>query len=383
MFWADEVRVGSDGDLMEQPSFTAILNEMKRHCELYLVCGGSGPDVDEGSLHVRRLGYVLNLGNLLRNFLPVWQSLGRIRREVAGLPNKRYLIVDFVPAALLAASVFPPFPRGFFYVRGDDAKELLVRQRGIKKALALLPVLGIWVGRYLTSCKMGLIGAGSRPVSRWKLCRGMSLAFFPTSVRPEWLAAPDQARRSTPPGGSAGLTLVGVGRFTAIKRFSLLLAAADVLHHAESVPVRVVLVGDGPQREELERQAAGMAPGVEVIFRGYKSSEETRDEIRKAHALVISSRWEGFPKTLAEAVSQGTPVISTPVGSIPDFVRRFEVGEVVRPSSKALAHAMKQWLENPERWEELRTRCLQVAPDLTIEQQSRRLVRFLSYKDHG
>jgi glycosyltransferase involved in cell wall biosynthesis len=125
-------------------------------------------------------------------------------------------------------------------------------------------------------------------------------------------------------GLSANDMLVGiVGRLTEIKNHELFLRAAALFkdsfrRESANARLRFVVVGDGVLREGLERQAASLGLGDDVIFTG---SRKDLENIYPALDIVaLTSRNEGTPLTLIEAMANARPVISTAVGGVVDLL---------------------------------------------------------------
>lgn len=126
------------------------------------------------------------------------------------------------------------------------------------------------------------------------------------------VAALDEVRawRAARPGP----LLLAVGRLVPAKGFDLLLQAWPV-----EAAATLVILGEGKQRTELERIIA--ARGLQHVHLQGESTQ-VREWMACADALVISSRNEGGPYTLAEALLAELPVISTDVGMVADFLPR-------------------------------------------------------------
>jgi glycosyltransferase involved in cell wall biosynthesis len=121
-----------------------------------------------------------------------------------------------------------------------------------------------------------------------------------------------------------GTLIGGVGRLSAEKNFSALLAALSAARNAQ---IGVALLGDGPEMGALRAQATAAGLEDRVLFTGYAS--EARRYLRLFDALAIPSLTEGLPIILLEALSQEVPVVSTAVGEIPKVLGDF--GELVPP----------------------------------------------------
>ena len=87
---------------------------------------------------------------------------------------------------------------------------------------------------------------------------------------------------------------------------------------AEHPRARAVVVGDGPLRADLDRMVAEL--GVGATFRLAGPSPHAVDELAAADVVVLSSRWEGAPLVVAEAMQLGRPIVSTRVGVVPEMI---------------------------------------------------------------
>jgi glycosyltransferase involved in cell wall biosynthesis len=103
-----------------------------------------------------------------------------------------------------------------------------------------------------------------------------------------------------------GPVIVTVGRLTLQKDHRLLLRSFQRL---ASPHARLMIIGDGELRTELEREAAERGLSDRVFFAGYR--DNPYPYMQSAQLFVLSSRWEGLPTVLIEAMATGTPVVST------------------------------------------------------------------------
>jgi len=106
----------------------------------------------------------------------------------------------------------------------------------------------------------------------------------------------------------AGL-LLAIGRLVPQKNYPLMLSA---LARLPDVPWSLDILGDGPLRANLENQARDLGIGDRVRFRGYVT--DPVPYLRRAAALLLTSRWEGQGAVLLEALASGCPVIATRSG---------------------------------------------------------------------
>jgi glycosyltransferase involved in cell wall biosynthesis len=141
------------------------------------------------------------------------------------------------------------------------------------------------------------------------------------------LAGRDELRRAL---GLEGPTLAFAGRLSAQKALGLALEAV-----ASADGVSLVIAGEGPERQQLEAQAAALGVGERVRFLGPQPRERVLELFRAADAAILSSAWENFPHTVVESLAVGTPVLATAVGGVPEIVREGENGLLVPPGDAA------------------------------------------------
>lgn len=96
----------------------------------------------------------------------------------------------------------------------------------------------------------------------------------------------------------------------------------------------LVIVGDGPQRQNLEQQVAAARLKDKVYFAG--NQENVEDWFRSFDLATLPSYGdEGVPQSIMQAMACGLPVVSTPVGGIPEAVQAGETGLLVPPRDEA------------------------------------------------
>jgi glycosyltransferase involved in cell wall biosynthesis len=141
--------------------------------------------------------------------------------------------------------------------------------------------------------------------------------------------------------------LVCVGRLCEQKGQLLLLDAASRLA-ADGRTFELVLAGDGELRADIEALIAHHKLERYVRITGWISSDQVREEILAARALVLPSFAEGLPVVIMEAMALQRPVISTYVAGIPELVRPGEDGWLVPAGdTDALLSAIRSCLDAP------------------------------------
>ena len=125
-----------------------------------------------------------------------------------------------------------------------------------------------------------------------------------------------------------------------------LLMAAPLL--CERRPdARLVLVGDGPLRAQLEREVRVLGVAGRVIFAGSRLPEELPSLLKAADVFVYPSLEEGLGSILLEAMAANVPIVATRVGGIPELVRDEETGLLVpRDQFLDLAEAIVRLLDD-------------------------------------
>jgi glycosyltransferase involved in cell wall biosynthesis len=165
----------------------------------------------------------------------------------------------------------------------------------------------------------------------------------PSAVVRNGIAAPEPhpgARAEL--GLEAGDVVVGgIGRLDPQKGWDVLCAAAPLIR-ARIPGARLVVIGDGPERERL----AALGQDAGVSFAGYR--ERAGRFAGAFDVAVVPSRYEGFGLVALEAMLAGVPVVASRIGGLPEVVG--DTALLVPPEDPAaLAAAVVELLEQPER----------------------------------
>lgn len=125
--------------------------------------------------------------------------------------------------------------------------------------------------------------------------------------------------------GDAAL-LVWAGRMDPIKDLTTLLDAVDTIRTRRAVAL--VLIGDGPERSAVERRIAERHLGDTITCIGWQ--RDVASWLRAADALVLTSRTEGSPNVVLEAIAAGCPVVVSDLPSCRELVTGQSVGRLCR-----------------------------------------------------
>ena len=143
------------------------------------------------------------------------------------------------------------------------------------------------------------------------------------------------------------------GRFVCVGRLceqkgQLVLLEAFARLRSRRGGCRLVLVGDGEMRAEIEARISALNLGGCVTITGWLSGAEVRDEIQAAEALILPSFQESLPVVIMEAMALRRPVITTYVAGIPELVTPGETGWLVPAGSiEPLIAAMQACTDAP------------------------------------
>jgi glycosyltransferase involved in cell wall biosynthesis len=201
-------------------------------------------------------------------------------------------------------------------------------------------------------------------------------------VRPSQPPSDDEVRRVRL---SLGLSdteavILAAGRLSLEKGHADLVAATALLAGMNQLPpIRVVIVGDGPERDALLRQAAALGISDKVVLAGFQ--RHMAPYFAMARILALPSHSEGSPNVVLEAMAAGLPIAATRVGGVPEILADRKTGLLVPARDpEALTAAIRELLTNSELSQRLAQAAFkQAQTTYTRESYKRKLVGF--YQD--
>ena len=245
--------------------------------------------------------------------------------------DKRYSIQHLVP---------PPVPM----VEGNSVRSMLRRKigGGARRRFGWRVPATFWTKTICVSnaVRDSLVGNYRFPAKKTiTIHNGISVSKY---VPDEKVGAAVRTRLGIKPDE---FLLVCAARFTEQKGIDILLdAIARVLR--DGVQCKCVIVGDGPLRVQLLEQSLKLGLSNQVFFEGFRA--DVLQYLQSADAFVLTSRAEGLPLSILEAMACGLPCIVTNVGGSAEAVTNKVDGLVVPPeSADAVADAISYLATHP------------------------------------
>lgn len=140
------------------------------------------------------------------------------------------------------------------------------------------------------------------------------------------------------------VVFVSVGRLVPLKRHELLIEAFSLL--PRQLPARLFILGDGPEKERLQRQIKELNLQDRVSLLGYRS--DVSDFLRLGNCFALASSTECLSCSILEAMSEGLPILATRVGGNSALVTEEENGYFIDASASNIAERMLYLVEH--RW---------------------------------
>lgn len=154
----------------------------------------------------------------------------------------------------------------------------------------------------------------------------------------------DRSHRATPAAPGAPVRLITVARFEAQKDHLLLIRSLGSLRDRAW---NLTIIGDGPLMAASQQLAADLGLVDRIHFLGLRKN--VGELLAASDAFVLATNWEGFPRSILEAMRAGLPVISSSVGGVAESVREGVTGFLVpRGDQPALTDRLARVIDRPD-----------------------------------
>jgi len=277
-------------------------------------------------------------GKDLGVYVRLWRALRRFKPDIVHTRNLG--TVDMVFPALLAGVKYR--------IHGEHGWDMVDLHGRNKKYLRLRRICRPFISRYiavsshLASWLIRQVRAAPDKVVN--ICNGVDAKFFAPSPGPV-VRLPD-----SPLEGPDIVVIGTVGRLVPVKdQLTLVKAFASLIDRAPEhrQRLRLALVGEGPQRGDIQEAVTGLGLDELVWIAGQRRRV---DQVLKMFDIfVLPSLNEGISNTILEAMATGLPVIATDVGGNPELVDNGETGFLVPAGdAEAMARAINRYVADPE-----------------------------------
>jgi len=307
------------------------------------------------------------------------------------------------------SSINPFSIGGFFKTRnllknGTNALRRLVKKKGIDHCICMWAIpsgyfankvkaeLGVnysvWVlgSDIWTFSRYPIIGGIVRNIidnSQFVVSDGLKLArqveeitgrrcgFMPSSRK-----LPQPQKR---PEMKGQINLLFIGRYEPVKGPDLLIRAARRLVK-KGRDIHVFMFGGGSMRAELKEMIERYKLKERVHLQGYIDAQGCSDWLSAASCLVIPSRMESIPVIFSDAMQMGCPVVASNVGDMGTLIKKYKVGIVTKPKSKAIAKSIGEFIDKREAWDGFRSEALRLAEKFDANRVAERYVGLINSK---
>ncbi len=170
-------------------------------------------------------------------------------------------------------------------------------------------------------------------------------------------------------------TILSAGRLVPWKGFDVLIEIMK-----ELPDWRLVIVGDGPERANLQLLITNYQLQDQIQLAGAVSREELEKYLSKASVFVLNTSFESFSFQVVEAMNAGVPIVATKIGSIPELIEDGREGIIVQPNNKEqIIAAIKKIDSDPLFRESITENAKKKAGKFSIERTVNNLVELISH----
>ena len=316
------------------------LTERMPETDVTLICArlrrGLASEETIGRVRVIRVGFGFSFDKYLLPFLGVLKAL-----RLGSFDLVWSIMASYGGFASLIYTWFRPSSRLLLTLQEGDPPERYARRLGVLKFLQ----------RRLFA-RADAIQTISHFLADWAKRSGAMVepVVIPNGVDIERFSQRISSEERTKARTEFGYTAYDVVLFSA-SRLSCKNGIDLLIRSIEKLPqnVKVLLAGDGEERGALEALARELGVTDRVTFLGNQTHERLSSLLQASDVFVRPSRSEGLGNSFLEAMAAGIPVIGTPVGGIPDFLKEGDTGWLAPAEDvEGLARTIERLLQTPK-----------------------------------
>jgi 1,2-diacylglycerol 3-alpha-glucosyltransferase len=232
-----------------------------------------------------------------------------------------------------------------------------------------------WLKEFMQRCQHIVIPSESMKeilVNRYGL-RDM-FTVIPTGIKLEPYRLADGKALRTREGWQDDKVLVSTGRLATEKNWPTLLQAARKVHR-DHPDMRLVIIGDGPEKSELRELAAELGIAERVTFTGELLFADIPAYLKAADLFMFASVTETQGLVTMEAMAAGLPVVAVDASGTRDIVEDGKHGFLVPDDPDALADSVNRLLASPEKMKKFQRNALKKAKTFDMENCAKQLIK--------
>ena len=232
-----------------------------------------------------------------------------------------------------------------------------------------------WLKGYLSKCQHVIIPSESIKeflVNEYGLEQGYTV--IPTGTELEPFQSADGKALRKQMGSQDDKVIVSIGRLGLEKNWETLLRAIAQVR-AQHPDVRLVLIGDGPERATLEQLTAELGITERVTFTGALPFERVPAYMKAGDLFSFASVTETQGLVTIEAMAAGLPIVAVDATGTRDIVQNGQEGILVENDPAALASALDRVLSNPKQMKQFAARALKKSKTYDMNHLTKELVK--------
>jgi glycosyltransferase involved in cell wall biosynthesis len=231
-----------------------------------------------------------------------------------------------------------------------------------------------WLAEYIQSCHHIIVPSrGMQKILEQKYGLAEGFTVIPTGIDLSIYQQADSTGLRAQMGWEEEKVVVSVGRLAKEKNWRTLLDAV-ALAREDHPDLRLALIGDGPERQALEKHAQTLGVASHVNFLGKIPFSEVPRYLKAADCFGFASITETQGLVTLEAIAAGLPVVAVDATGTSDIVRDGQEGYLTPNDSAALGEALSKLFQQPVQLKRFKEAALKRATSFDIYKQAERLI---------